>query len=130
MTPPASIDQQIKAALAAHPAVRSVEDDSAPDIWRVTARTASREWLLRVVADATGGLPSIRVLNEEVIGVLAHVNYEGVVCFTDNEGLSIDTSRAPAVVTQAVTDALDELERSLQRQRDGDDVELLDEFAG
>lgn len=130
MTQQASVNELIKAAIAAHPAVRSVADDTAPDIWCVVADSASRQWTLRIVADANGGLPSIRVLNDEVIGKLAHVNYEGTVCFTDNEGLSVDSARAPAVVTQALTDALDELEHSLQRQLAGDDFALLDELEG
>jgi hypothetical protein len=120
----------IKGALVAHPAVRSVTDDTAPNIWRVVAETASRQWTLRVVADPNAGLPSIRVLNEEVIGALAHVNYEGTVCFTDNEGLSVDTTRAAAVVAYALSNALNELERSAKRQAAGDNAALADEVEG
>jgi hypothetical protein len=129
LTEQASTSELISSALAAHPAVQSVTVEPVGHL-RVVARSLSREWTLRVILDPALGLPTVHVLDEGVIGTLAHVNYNGQVCFTDNEGLSVDVTRPAAVVTQALTDALAELDRNLARHAAGDDRALLDEFEG
>jgi molybdopterin/thiamine biosynthesis adenylyltransferase len=130
LTQHASAFDQVKTALVLHPAIRGIrQDESSQGSVHVVADTASRTWTLDIVPDPKG-LPSIRLVDQELVGRLAHVNYPGIVCVTDQEGLSLDLTRPSAVVHRAVDDALALLERSLQQHLAGDYSTLLDEFEG
>jgi molybdopterin/thiamine biosynthesis adenylyltransferase len=121
--------ESVKAVLAADNRVADLEAGADGSL-RFLARSSSRSWLLRMTLDAGGGLPCIQLLDDPLIGSLAHVNYEGTVCVTDNEGLSIDSTRPAAVAARYLDEALERLEQSLQRYSAGDYTALLDEFEG
>jgi hypothetical protein len=122
--------EQIRAALATHPAVSAVTLNESKKFIDVTARSPSAQWQMTVAPHPRGGLPIIGVPRHSLIGSLAHVSHDGTVCVSDNEGLSIDATRPCDVAAAALTDALAVLEKSLNDYNAGDLTDLNDEFEG
>lgn len=122
--------QALHNALAVHPAVESVVVETTAGTLRVRARSTLRSWDLRLKPERLSQWPEFYLIDEPLIGRLAHVNHTGIVCVTDKVGLSIDPVNAGAVVSAALTDALAQLDKSLTAERDGDFSALLDEFEG
>ncbi len=122
--------QALRNALAAHPAVESVMVEATAGTLRVRARSTLRSWDLRLKPERLSQWPEFYLLDEPLIGRLAHVNHTGIVCVTDKVGLSIDPINAGAVVSAALTDALVQLDKSLTDERAGEFSALLDEFEG
>ncbi|MGI4858966.1 MAG: ThiF family adenylyltransferase [Janthinobacterium lividum] len=78
---------------------------------RIELQGALSNWGLYVHPDETSlKLPSVWLNNPRQL--LAHVSYDGVVCFNDTQGLSVDTDRYPELVAYAVREAYLLLERS------------------
>ncbi len=64
---------------------------------------AGREVTLRLVLDASFplGLPRFFLRPWDALGVIPHVDRDGLVCYTDREGLVLDRRRPTAVVERA-----------------------------
>ena len=131
MTGAPSTFDAIKTALATHPRVQGVNTEVPGQALRLQASSATRAWDLRLTLPGKQEvLPRIFLVDDPLIGSLAHVNYPGEVCVTDQEGLSIDPAQ-PAVIARFYLDqALETLERSLAQHAAGDQRALVDEFEG
>lgn len=77
----------------------------------VQIRGAQQCWDLDVncKSDALTRLPSISL--RDPVRLLAHVGYQGIVCVSDNQGLSLDPDRRPDIVAFTVLAAFDLLEK-------------------
>lgn len=122
--------QALRNALAVHPRVDSVEIEPIAGTLRLRARSESRSWDLRLLPERLTQWPEFYLLNEPLVGRLAHVNHSGIVCVTDKVGLSVDPNNPEAVVSAALSDALAQLDKSVAAERDGEFSALLDEFEG
>src|SRR5260370_40961784 len=96
-------------ALLKHPAVRQVELVKGALV--ITAQTTN-PWVLVTGDIAPGRLP-IFLLSQprSLIGTLAHVNYQGEICFKDREGLSVDPDQPAEVLLAALGEVLATLHR-------------------
>jgi len=121
--------QELRNALAVHPQVESVEVEASLTL-RVRARSKLRSWDLRLLPEKLTQWPEFYLLDEPLVGRLAHVNHSGIVCVTDKVGLSIDPVNSGAVVSAALTDALAQLDKSAAAEQEGRFDALLDEFEG
>jgi len=115
-------------ALLQHPAVQRVDITEGTLV--ITAHTTG-PWVLAATNIAAGILPVFHLMRpKELIGQLAHVNFQGEVCFTDREGISVDVDLPEQVLSTAFNEALTVLDRSLAAQRSGNLTELNDELEG
>jgi hypothetical protein len=122
--------EQLRAALAEHPAVSAVTINASATLLDVMAHSPSGQWQLTMLPNPRGELPIIGILGHRLIGSLAHVSHDGTVCVSDNEGLSIDVARPADVAVAALTDALAVLEKSLTDLNADNLTDLHDEFEG
>lgn len=125
---PTELDE-IEAALKKSLLTRDVQRTADATGVTLTAELGQRSWKLRVKPQPGLGLPSI-VVDDAAVGRLAHVSYEGVVCITDYQGLSVDPCRPGDVATFALEDALRVLDAAWHDHQAGDYDALLDEFEG
>lgn len=115
-------------ALLKHPAVRQVDREKGALV--ITAHTTN-PWVVVTAGIAPGLLPVIFLKQpQSLIGALAHVNYQGEICFKDREGLSVDADQLAGVLLAALEEALATLDRSLAAKRQGDLTEFNDELEG
>lgn len=96
---------------------------------RFTVVFDSQVWTLEVdcIGPRYSALPKVRLLAP--LPLLAHVSYEGGVCISDSQGLSIDIDRRADVVAYSVGLAIDLLKNSLADAA-GDRAEFYNEFEG
>lgn len=72
-------------------------------------------------------LPSATLLNEEVIGSIPHVNYEGIICVEESDTILLDYNREGDLILYFIEQVVRLLDRaSLKIFR----TELIDEFEG
>jgi hypothetical protein len=122
--------EQVRTALAAHPAVSAVTINTSAGLLDVMARSPSGQWQLTMLPNPRGELPIIGIPGHRLIGSLAHVSHNGLVCVSDNEGLSVDVTQPADVAAAALTDALAVLEKSLTDLKGGNVTDFYDEFEG
>jgi hypothetical protein len=115
-------------ALLKHPSVRQVELVKGALV--ITAQTVN-PWIM-VTADIAPGTLPIFLLSQprSLIGALAHVNYQGEICFKEREGLSVDPDHPAEVLLAALEEALATLDRSLAAKQKGELTEFDDELEG
>jgi hypothetical protein len=96
---------------------------------RFTVVFDGQVWTLEVdcIGPRYSALPKVRLLTP--LPLLAHVSYEGGVCISDSQGLSIDIDRRADVVGYSVGLAIDLLKNSLTDAA-GDRAEFYNEFEG
>jgi hypothetical protein len=115
-------------ALRRHPSVRAVEVVNGALV--INAQT-SNAWVLVATQLAPGSLPIFHLQEPKThIGQLAHVNYQGEICFVEREGISVDADRPVDVIVTALENALAVLDLSLSQALSGNLVELMDELEG
>lgn len=106
--------------------VRPVSETGA-DI-QLQLQGSSTTWVLAVTNHACiGKLPEVSLVSP--LKQLAHVSFDGVVCVSDGQGLSIDYARMPEVKAHAACAALDILEKAEVDATNGS-FEFFDEVEG
>ena len=87
-----------------------------------------RSWRLELALHASSlNLPTLRVIDHG--GLLAHVGYDGTVCVTDRQGLSLDVARPEDVAAHTVLAGFRLLEESAESASSGHQ-EFLKELEG
>ncbi|MDJ0902482.1 MAG: E2/UBC family protein [Xenococcus sp. MO_188.B8] len=70
-------------------------------------------------------LPIIFLRPAHVLGIIPHLEQDGYLCYSDSEGLFLDSSNPVGILTEAVKRAIELLEKSV---RDENKWDFMDEF--
>lgn len=83
--------------------------------WFIDIQGKKILWRLRLFFsfDFPYSLPSVSIENKEFIGSIPHVNYEGVVCLTDGEGILINFSDPKSIVESVIKNSLKLLDKAI-----------------
>lgn len=71
-------------------------------------------------------LPPVLLLNTDIHGFMPHVCWKREICYTDGEGVSIDTSQPEAIAEYAITKVIEILSIDKSKREDN----FFDEFEG
>lgn len=125
---PDSYFQAIEAACSAHGLEVARAEDTTEECLDLVLQGTSRPWRLTLALRSSPlNLPALRVI--EPGGLLAHVGYDGTICVTDGQGLSLDMERPEDVAAHTVLAGFRLLEKSAEDAASGHQ-EFLKELEG
>ncbi|MDE2343864.1 MAG: ThiF family adenylyltransferase [Betaproteobacteria bacterium] len=125
---PDSYFQAIEAACSAQGLQVTRTDAITADCLGLALQGTHRQWSLELALRTSPlNLPALRVIDPG--GLLAHVGYDGTICVTDRQGLSLDVARPEDVAAHTVLAGFRLLEEAAEDATSGHQ-EFLKEFEG